>query len=88
MSADVVAEPADVPAVEPLDTGVIGIPDAPNDGKMYARENAAWDLCVPVAGGTMTGRLVLAGSVPNDPQAAVTKSYVDASSQNIDGGTY
>jgi hypothetical protein len=67
--------------------GIIGIPEAPVDGSMYGREDALWDFSVPLAGGTMTGRLILAGPPPNDPQAAVTKEYVDTQ-QNLDGGTY
>jgi hypothetical protein len=67
--------------------GIIGIPEAPVDGSMYGRENALWDLSVPLAGGTMTGTLVLAGPAPNDPQSAVTKEYVDTL-RDVDGGTY
>jgi len=50
--------------------------DAPSDGSDYGRKNGAWDKVVPLAGGTMTGALILAA----DPAAALgaaTKQYAD-----------
>lgn len=71
---------------EPL-SSTAGVPEAPIDGNMYGREDAAWNESVPIAGGTMTGRLYLVATPPNDPNAAVSKSYVD-NNQNLDGGVY
>ena len=38
-----------------------GIPEAPEDGNLYGRENAAWDQALPITGGTLTGQLVVKG---------------------------
>ena len=51
--------------------------DAPNDGTLYGRRNAAWTAAVQRAGDTMTGPLILSGPPALDLQA-VTKLYVDA----------
>jgi hypothetical protein len=59
------------------------IPDAPSDGAAYGRLNGAWVTVtignfLPIAGGTMTGPIVLAADPAANMQAA-TKQYVDAS---------
>lgn len=59
-----------------------GIPEAPSDGALYGRLNAAWSKALPLAGGTLTGPLILAAD-PAVALGAATKQYVDA---NI-GGT-
>lgn len=59
-----------------------GIPEAPSDGALYGRLNAAWSKALPLAGGTTTGPLILAAD-PAVALGAATKQYVDA---NI-GGT-
>jgi hypothetical protein len=50
--------------------------DAPLDGFDYGRANGAWDKVVPLAGGTMTGLLVLSAD-PTNVLGAVTKQYAD-----------
>jgi hypothetical protein len=50
--------------------------DAPNDGFAYGRLSAAWGKVVPLAGGTMTGALVL-NADPAAALGAATKQYVD-----------
>ena len=52
-------------------------PEAPSDGTVYGRVNASWIAVVPLAGGTMTGLLLLSAD-PTDPLGAATKDYVDA----------
>jgi len=50
--------------------------EAPSDGNLYGRLNAAWVRGLPIAGGTLTGALVLSA----DPTIALhpaTKQYVD-----------
>lgn len=59
--------------------------DAPSDGFLYGRGSLAWARAVPLAGGTMTGPLVLSGP-PTQPLHAVTKDYVDFLA--IDAGVY
>ena len=53
-----------------------GLADAPSDGSLYGRLNAAWTKAVPLAGGTMTGLLTLSG-IPSVTNGAATKGYVD-----------
>jgi hypothetical protein len=64
--------------------GAGGIPDAPNDGTMYARISAAWarvsSLFLALSGGTLTGP-VIAAADPVDPLGLATKQYVDG--QNV-----
>src|SRR4051812_34297610 len=55
-----------------------GIADAPSDGFTYGRNNAAWVRALALAGGTLTGPLLLAAD-PAVPLGAATKQYVDAS---------
>jgi hypothetical protein len=54
-----------------------GIPEAPADGVTYGRRNGGWMGVLPLAGGTMTGALTLAGA-PVGNLDAVTKAYADA----------
>lgn len=56
--------------------------DAPADGTAYGREDANWVPVVPLAGGTMTGPLVLSGD-PTLPLGAATKEYVDATTTEL-----
>jgi hypothetical protein len=55
-----------------------GIPEAPTDGKLYGRGGAtpAWAAVLPLAGGTLTGALLLAAD-PAVATGAATKRYVD-----------
>ena len=63
------------------DTGAAGPPgglgEAPSDGKLYGRGDAAWTATVKLAGDTMTGPLSLAAN-PAGPMVAAPKQYVDA----------
>jgi hypothetical protein len=82
-------------------TGPVSFPDALSDGTTYGRNNAGWvnvvvpsDLSaavanyVPLAGGTMTGPLILSAN-PTVNLGAVTKQYVDTlTNSSIDPGTY
>jgi hypothetical protein len=56
--------------------GGTGIPEAPADGKTYGRNSGAWVAALPLAGGTLTGALLLAAD-PAAPLGAATKQYVD-----------
>lgn len=53
-----------------------GLADAPSDGSLYGRLNAAWVKGLPLAGGTLTGALTLAAN-PTVALGAATKQYVD-----------
>jgi hypothetical protein len=58
--------------------GPTGVPtEAPSDGTTYGRLNATWTQVLPIAGGTLTGPLILATD-PTAPLGAATKEYVDA----------
>lgn len=61
----------------PTSGGGGGIPEAPSDGFAYGRLNAAWARALALAGGTMTGALVL-NADPAAALGAATKQYVDA----------
>ena len=54
-----------------------GIPEAPADTNTYGRHNGAWATVLPIAGGTLTGPLILAAD-PTNVLGAVTKQYADA----------
>lgn len=54
-----------------------GIADAPLDAVTYGRMSGAWVAALALAGGTMTGPLILNAS-PTVPNGAATKAYVDA----------
>jgi hypothetical protein len=60
-----------------------GIPDAPSDGFAYGRRNAAWITVLQLAGGTMTGALLLQGD-PTTALGAATKQYVDSHGGLVD----
>ena len=53
-----------------------GLGEAPSDGKVYGRRNAAWGAAVNLAGDTMAGPLALAAD-PSAAMQAATKQYVD-----------
>jgi hypothetical protein len=62
------------------------VPDAPSDGSVYGRLNAAWSKVLALVGGTLTGPLTLAA----DPVAALqaaTKQYVDNTAVSMTGDT-
>lgn len=63
-----------------------GIPEAPINGVTYGRLNGGWTPVLPLAGGTMTGPLILAPGTPTDPNQAVPFSYI--LNLHIDEGTY
>jgi hypothetical protein len=63
-----------------------GIPDAPINGVTYGRLNGAWVPVLNLAGGTMTGPLILAPGTPTDPNQAISLSYIQ--NLHIDEGTY
>jgi hypothetical protein len=50
--------------------------DAPSDGFTYGRLNAAWTRALALAGGTLTGALILQAD-PSVALGAATKQYVD-----------
>ena len=52
------------------------------DGKVPASQLPETAACVPIAGGTMTGPLILSGAPERDLQAA-TKRYVDDAASKI-----
>lgn len=54
-----------------------GFVEAPIDGTLYGRVNAAWSRGVKLAGDTMTGPLLLSAN-PTVPLGAATKQYVDS----------
>ncbi|MDA9539225.1 hypothetical protein ACM41_24300 [Bradyrhizobium sp. CCBAU 21362] len=69
-----------------------GIADAPSDSSAYGRKNAAWSKVLDLAGGTLTGPLMLAAD-PAVALGAATKQYVDSHSGGIadapsDGAPY
>ena len=53
------------------------VDEAPSNGTSYGRRNTTWAPVLPLAGGTMTGTLVL-NTDPATPLQAATKQYVDA----------
>ena len=55
-----------------------GIPEAPADGFTYGRNDGAWLRALALAGGTLTGPLLLAAD-PGAALGAATKQYVDTS---------
>jgi hypothetical protein len=56
---------------------VSGGSDAPSDGTYYGRFNATWSNVLSLAGGTLTGPLILAAD-PTVALGTATKQYVDA----------
>jgi hypothetical protein len=73
------ADPAgalDAATKQYVDAHVGGITDAPSDAFFYGRINAAWAKGLALAGGTLTGPLVLAAD-PTSPLQAATKQYSD-----------
>jgi hypothetical protein len=52
------------------------ITEAPSDSYLYGRVNATWARSLPLAGGNMTGAIVLP-SDPTQPLQAATKQMVD-----------
>lgn len=63
------------------------VEEAPIDSRMWGRINGVWDLAVALAGAVMQGRLFLVGD-PQDPMEAVPLQYLEAQSDEIDGGHY
>jgi hypothetical protein len=68
------------------------MPDAPRDGFAYGRSVGDWTSVLPLAGGRLTGSLLLAAD-PTLAAGAATKRYVDARvsaipEAPIDGGAY
>ena len=55
-------------------SGILTSP--PLDGQTYGRKSAEWEPVLPLAGGTMSGALMLYGP-PTAANEAVTKAYVD-----------
>jgi hypothetical protein len=51
--------------------------EAPNDGFTYGRQSLAWSKALNLAGGTLTGNLIL-NADPSAALGAATKQYVDA----------
>ena len=60
----------------PPDVTAFGVPEAPSDNTTYGRRNVAWNPVLPLAGGTMTGALILSGN-PVTALGAATKGYID-----------
>jgi hypothetical protein len=67
------------PALAYVAAAAGGIPEAPTDGTLYGRGGVtpAWTGVLPLAGGTLTGPLLLAAN-PTVALGAATKQYVDA----------
>jgi hypothetical protein len=66
-------------------TGPPSLPEAPQDGKLYGRMNAAWSQALPITGGTITTSLTMGAgatlTLAADPATALqsaTRQYVDA----------
>ena len=53
-------------------------PEAPSDGSSYGRTDGGWTEVLPLAGGTMSGSIVLPGP-PSAANEAASKDYVDSS---------
>jgi hypothetical protein len=60
-----------------------GVSEAPSDGSTYGRLNASWAKVLPLAGGTLTGSLLLPSATPTLANQAVTKAYVDSAPASI-----
>jgi hypothetical protein len=60
--------------------------DGPNDGFAYGRLSTTWARVLPLAGGTMTGALVL-NADPVVALGASTKQYVDNTTVSVSGDT-
>jgi hypothetical protein len=60
--------------------------DAPNDGSAYGRQSTVWANVLPLAGGTLTGSLVL-NADPAVALGASTKQYVDNTTVALSGDT-
>src|SRR3974390_1272514 len=58
-------------------TSVFAYVDAPNDTNTYGRHALAWSPVLPIAGGNLTGPLILQAD-PATALGAATKQYVDA----------
>jgi hypothetical protein len=56
--------------------------EAPNDGFTYGRQSLAWSKALNLAGGTMTGNLIL-NADPSAALGAATKQYVDSHTSGI-----
>ena len=56
--------------------------EAPNDGGTYGRQSLTWVHVLNVAGGTMTGNLIL-NADPATALGAATKQYVDSHTSGI-----
>jgi|SRR5215467_856078 len=69
-----------VPLSVPLNS--LPFPEAPTDGQIYGRNGAttSWVSVLPLAGGTLTGGLVLNGppTPTGDPNQAASRGYVDS----------
>lgn len=61
-----------------------GIPEAPVDAFTYGRNQGGWVRVLPLAGGTLTGALILAAD-PTAALGAVTKQYADAIGTTANG---
>jgi hypothetical protein len=56
--------------------------EAPNDGFTYGRQSLAWSKALNLAGGTLTGNLIL-NADPSAALGAATKQYVDSHTSGI-----
>jgi hypothetical protein len=56
--------------------------EAPNDGFTYGRQSLAWAKALNLAGGTLTGNLIL-NADPSAALGAATKQYVDSHTSGI-----
>ena len=62
-----------------------GIPEAPTDGATYGRQSVAWAPVLPLAGGTLTGQLTLAGPPAGALDAATRQYVLDNSAAGVAG---
>jgi len=63
-----------------------GIPEAPLNGQTYGRNSGTWVPVLALAGGTMTGPIILPPGPATDPNQAISLSELQALA--IDEGTY
>jgi hypothetical protein len=59
---------------------ITNFPDAPSDGSTYGRLNAAWSAALPLAGGTLSGPLVITANLRFDQPAGSFRALLGQTS--------